>query len=201
MRTANCACMVCKKPMYRRPSNLARARHVACMEHRGQAQAMSGVTAAQAAALKLGRVPGENRRSGYQHRAESKAKTSASNKAWCAANPDRVAARSMKTRGDAHYRWNGGSSRLNTSIRQMNENRRWTDAVKLRDGNKCARCTAVDDLEVHHLTPLASLIESLGIKSRDDARLHAAALWSLDNGMTLCQTCHYNEHGRTRYAD
>lgn len=201
MRTPNCACVICQKPLYRRPSDLARVRHVACLEHRGQAQAAYGVTEAQAAALKLGRRPGDNRRAGYRHRAESKAKTSASHKAWCAANPDRVAARGEKVRGEAHYRWKGGASKLNASIRRMTENRRWMDAVKARDGHKCTRCAATETLEAHHRTPLADLIEALGISSRDNARLHAAELWALDNGVTLCRACHYEEHGRTRYAD
>lgn len=201
MRTPNCACVICAKPLYRRPADLARVRHVACFAHRGQAQSMSGLTEAQAAGLRQGRRPGDNRRNGYRHATETKAKTSASHKAWCAANPDRIAARSEKTRGQAHYLWNGGSSKLNTSIRRMTENRRWTDAVKARDGKKCALCPATENLEVHHRTPLAELIETLGIKSCDDARIHAAALWALDNGLTLCQACHYIEHGRTRYAD
>lgn len=201
MRTPNSACVVCAKPLYRRPADLARVRHVACFAHRGQAQSMSGITEAQATALKQGRRPGDNRRKGYVHTEETKAKISAAHKAWCSINPGRVAARGAKVRGKSHYRWNGGSSKLNTSIRRMTENHRWADAVKARDGNGCTRCQAKENLEVHHRTPLAELIKTLCIKSRDDARAHAAVLWALDNGLTLCQTCHYIEHGRTRYAD
>ena len=200
MRTPNAACIVCAKPLYRRPGELARVRHVACMEHRAQAQKMSGITEAQQAGLSRGRVKGTNHRAGYTHRAESKAKASVSNKAFCAENPDFIAARGEKTRGAAHYRWKGGISKLNTSIRQMTENRRWMDAVKVRDGC-CTRCGSTDTLESHHLIELAALIERLGIKSREDARNHATVLWDLDNGVTLCQPCHYKEHGRKRYAD
>ena len=62
----------------------------------------------------------------------------------------------------------------------------------------CVRCGSVEHLESHHVVELADLIERLGIKSRDDARKHAAMLWDLDNGITLCEPCHYVEHGRTR---
>lgn len=200
MRTPNAACVVCASPLYRRPADLARVRHVACMAHRGQAQALSGVTDAQREGLSLGRVKGTNHRAGYTHRPESKAKASATHKAFCAAHPQAVAARGAKVRGEAHYRWKGGASRLNASIRRMTENRKWMEAVKERDG-ACLRCASTDLLEAHHRTTLAALIESLGIKSRDDARTHAAALWALENGETLCSGCHYIEHGRKRRAD
>jgi len=200
VRTPNAACIVCAKPLYRRPGELAQVRHVACMAHRAQAQKLSGITEAQQAGLSRGRIKGTNHRTGYQHRAESRRKASESHKAWCAANPDRVAARGEKVRGEANYAWKGGSSRLNTSIRQMTENRRWMDAVKARDGC-CTRCGSGEVLEAHHRVELAALIERLGIKSRDDARTHATVLWDLENGATLCQPCHYQEHGRKRYAD
>lgn len=192
--------MVCAKPLYRRPGELALVRHVACMAHRAQAQKLSGITAAQQSGLSRGRVKGTNHRTGYTHRAESKAKTAAAISAFWAANPDLLALRGAQVRGEAHYAWKGGSSRLNTSIRQMTENRRWMDAVKARDGC-CTRCASTETLESHHLIELAVLIERLCIKSRDDARAHAAVLWDLDNGVTLCQPCHYKEHGRKRYAD
>ena len=200
MRTPNAACLVCAKPLYRRPNELARVRHVACMEHRALAQHLSGVTEAQRAGLALGAVKGTNHRTGYSHRPESKAKVAAANKAFWLANPEKLEARSIKTRGPLNYRWKGGAAKLNLSIRQMNENRKWMDAVKARDGS-CLRCGSVELLEAHHRTTLAVLVEALGIKSRDDARTHATALWDLNNGETLCQSCHYAEHGRKRHAD
>ena len=170
------------------------------MAHRGQAQHLSGVTEAQRAGLALGREKGTNHRTGYTHRDESKVKASATHKAFWAANPDLAIARGAKTRAEAHYRWKGGISQINLSIRQMNENRKWMDAVKARDG-ACLRCGSVELLEAHHRTTLAVLVEKLGIRSRDDARLHSAVLWDVNNGETLCQSCHYIEHGRKRHAD
>lgn len=125
-----------------------------------------------------------------------KRKVSQANRAYWANNPDRLVRRGAQMRGENHYKWKGGASKLNTSIRQMHENRKWMDAVKERDGYKCVRCGSEDQIESHHKTELAELIERYGIKSREDARA-CTALWNLDNGETLCQKCHYAEHGRT----
>lgn len=198
MRTPNTKCCICEKQLYRRPSELARVRYVACMEHRNEAQAKAGLTDAQLAALAKGRKPGTNNRTGYKHREETKSKVSASQKAWCAANPDKVKARGEKVRGANHYNWKGGCSRLNASIRRMTENRKWMDAVKVRDG-KCIVCGAVENLESHHIVPLAVLVGVHGITNREEAR-NCAALWNLSNGMTVCGRCHYKIHGR-KYED
>ena len=198
MRTPNTECCVCGKPLYRRPNELAKVRHVACMEHRNEAQDKAGLTEAQLAALAKGRRPGTNNRTGYKHREESKHKASASHKAWCAANPDKVKARGEKVRGANHYNWRGGCSRLNAAIRRLTENRKWMDAVKARDG-KCLVCGSVENLESHHIVPLAVLVGVHCITNRDEAR-ECAALWELSNGMTVCARCHYKIHGR-RYED
>lgn len=198
MRTPNCKCCICAKPLYRRPSELARVRHVACAQHRGIAQSRSGLTDAQKAALSLGRRPGTNHRLGFVHREESKQKASQTHKAWCRANPDKLIARGEKIRGEKHYRWRGGSSRLNTAIRLLNENRKWMHEVRKRDG-KCVTCGSVKNLESHHIVPLAELVLTNQITSREQAR-NCSALWDLNNGLTVCRPCHYKIHGRN-YAD
>jgi 5-methylcytosine-specific restriction endonuclease McrA len=199
VRTPNCQCLVCAKPLYRRPYELARVRHVACMAHRAEAQKISGITEAQQAGLSLGREKGTNHRTGYKHREESKRKASVAHLAFCRDNPDRVRARGEKVRAENHYRWKGGATRLNVSIRQMHENRIWMETVKARDC-QCVRCGSTERLESHHKRPLADLLTDLGIQSREDARRHAALLWDLNNGETLCEVCHYAEHGRRRAA-
>jgi len=197
-RTANAQCLVCGKAVYRRPSDLKSHRHVACLRHRAEAQRRSGITIAQQQALALGREKGTNHRTGYRHKASSKRKASRSHKLWCRAHPDLVAARGAKTRGELHYNWKGGSTRLNVSIRRMTEHRKWMDAVRVRDGH-CA-CGSVRDLESHHIVPLATLVARYGVKNREDARA-CAALWELSNGVTKCQRCHYRIHRRRHYDD
>lgn len=198
MRTPNCACVVCAKPLYRRPSDLAVVRHVACMLHRAEAQRREGLSEAQIAALKLGRVPGTNHRTGYKHRTESRSKASASHKRWCAENPDKVAERSLKTRGESHYQWKGGLSKLAQSIRQLNEYRKWAKSVRARDG-ACVRCGGCERLEAHHKTSFSDLLLRHQVTTREDAR-NCAELWDTDNGETLCRLHHYETHGR-KHAD
>ena len=57
MRTPNAACIICAKPLYRRPYELAKVRYAACMDHRAKAQSVVGVTDAQRKGLALGSVP------------------------------------------------------------------------------------------------------------------------------------------------
>lgn len=174
---------------------MAKVRYAACMGCRSEAQKVAGITERQYQGLSLGSKKGTNYRTGYKHRDESKRKASASHKVFWAANPDKLARRSEKIRGERHYRWKGGTAKLNTSIRQMRENRKWMDAIKARDG-KCVRCASTGKLESHHRRSLSELMTELGIRSRDDARRHAATLWDISNGETLCEPCHYAEHGR-----
>lgn len=200
MRTPNAACIICDKPLYRRPGDMAKARFAACMAHRAGAQKLAGITDAQNGALALGRAKGDNGRTGYRHREESKRKASESHKRFCAENPDRVEARAAKNRGPLNYLWKGGPSRINVIVRQMRQNRTWMDAVKERDG-KCLRCGSTEGLESHHKVELADLIERLGITSADAARANAAVLFDLENGETLCRPCHYAHHGRSYVSE
>jgi hypothetical protein len=194
MRTPNCKCLICDKPMYRRPYELAKVRHVACMEHRAEAQKVSGITEKQLAGLAMGREKGTNHRAGYKHREESKRKASASHKRYWREHPEEAMARGAKIRGEAHYRWNGGCSRLNSAIRRLTENRKWMAAVKARDG-RCLECGATADLEAHHTVGLAEIVEAHGITDREQSR-GCEPLWDVDNGRTLCVPCHYKAHGR-----
>jgi 5-methylcytosine-specific restriction endonuclease McrA len=194
VRTPNTFCFLCKKPLYRRPSDISKARYSACMACRSEAQKVAGITDKQKSGLSLGRKKGTNHRTGYKHREESKRKASASHIKFCRENPELIVRRGAKTRGSAHYKWNGGSSKLNKSIRQLTEHRKWMESVRNRDGS-CKRCGSIENLESHHKIGLAELIRANSITTREQARA-CAELWDLTNGETLCQSCHYSEHGR-----
>ena len=198
MRTPNCKCIICEKPLYRRPNELRHVRHVACMSHRNEAQMLSGISEAQYAGLALGRRKGTNNREGYTHKESSKRKISAANHAYWLAHPDLALARGAKVRGALSPHWKGGSSRLNISIRTMTEYRTWAEAVKERD-TCCLRCGTTVNLESHHLLEFAALLVEYGVKNREDARA-CHALWDVSNGRTLCERCHNNEHGRVHVS-
>jgi hypothetical protein len=174
---------------------MAKARYAACMACRSDAQKVAGITDAQHCGLKLGRPKGTNHLTGIPKSEGQKEKTRAKNKAFWAANPDKLEVRAAKTRGTLNYNWKGGLSQFNQSVRQMRQNRKWIDAVKERDGFKCVRCGSTEKLESHHKIPLANLIEQFGIKTLDQAR-RERRLWEIENGETLCEACHYAEHGR-----
>ena len=194
MRTPNCNCCICDKPMYRRPFELAKVRYTACMEHREDAKRIHGLTKPQADALELGREKGTNHLEGIPKSAESNEKRSRSHKKWCAENPQSVANRGKKVRGDNHYNWKGDISKLSVSIRRLTENRKWMDGVKKRDG-MCQSCGSTSELESHHIVHFSELLRIHDIQSRDTAR-DCKELWDLDNGITLCKKCHCERHGR-----
>lgn len=200
MRTPNTECALCKKQLYRRPFEFQKCRYFACMKCRSKAQSVFGITPAQEVGLSKGSQKGTNHRTGYNHRQSSKEKTSASHKKFWKEHPEKLAARGLQIRGDKHYRWKGGSSRLNVAVRQMTENRRWMDAVKERDA-RCIQCPSLKDLEAHHKLGLAQMLIDLNIKTVEDARDNASVLWDLENGITLCRKCHYKHHGRIYYED
>lgn len=181
--------------MYRRPHELKKARYVACMEHRAEAFRIARPTSAQLESLKLGRTKGDNHRTGYKHRLESKLKASESHKKYWRENPDKAAERGQKIQGKNHYRWNDGSTVLNTAIRGLTEYRKWAKMVKDRDANKCTECNATSNLESHHIVQLNEIVINNHITNVQEAR-ECKELWDITNGITLCIKCHYKIHGR-----
>jgi len=56
----------------------------------------------------------------------------------------------------------------------------WSDKVKQRDEHKCVICGRTDCLQAHHIKP---------------AFLYPECRYDVDNGITLCKSCHQNQHG------
>lgn len=79
--------------------------------------------------------------------------------------------------------------------------RKWRQDVLARDDFKCRDCGdgsrlvagPTDWLEVHHITPVLSIILLHGIKTRREAYEHPK-LWAVENGLTLCLDCHKKKH-------
>lgn len=71
---------------------------------------------------------------------------------------------------DNHYLWAGGQTG-----RMSPDARAWRKAVMRRDKGHCRLCHATDRLEAHHIKPFRS---------------HPNERWKVENGLTLCVTCH-----------
>lgn len=189
MRTPNTKCEVCEKPLYRRPSDLKKFRGVCCVGCRSDYYKRKPVSPN----LELGRQKGMNKK-GHTNTPEEKAKRSKTLRQFYIDNPEVAQERGKKLRAELHYRWNGGISKLNKSIRTMTENRRWMETVKKRDG-KCLFCGSTDELEADHIKPLAEILTEYEITDREQAR-DCKELWDLDNGRTLCRKCHSEKDNR-----
>lgn len=191
MRTPNTKCTICSTPLHRKPKEFLTAKEFCCRGCRGELYKRRDPSPN----LALGRRKGTNNLTGTKRTDETRAKMSESMRAFCAENPDRVAERGLKTRGGNHYLWQGGVNVLNKKIRHLNENRKWMDAVKKRDGFRCVDCGSSDNIESHHIKELSDLVRDNGITSTDEA-LRCAELWDIENGRTLCRGCHYKTHNR-----
>lgn len=78
--------------------------------------------------------------------------------------------------GSHHYLWGGGQHE-----RMCPQYKPWRREVLLRDGGKCRFCGCKDKLHVHHIRPF---------------RNHAELRWKVENGLTLCESCHRLLAGR-----
>ena len=85
-------------------------------------------------------------------------------------------------RGEQHPNWKGGITTENQKQRNSPEYVRWRKCVFSRDDYTCRTCGKHGgDLRAHHIKPFAKYA---------DLRL------DLSNGITLCEKCHRETHGR-----
>lgn len=91
---------------------------------------------------------------------------------------------------DGHYRivhWNENNGiGENAAARANTDYKKWREDVLERDSYRCQICGSRNDLEAHHIKPFAQY---------PDLRTN------LNNGMTLCKSCHRELHRATRGGD
>lgn len=194
MRTPNENCVICGKPLYRRPYEIKKARYFTCSKHRAESIKLFGNTDKQNKSLELGREKGKNHLQGIAKSEESKIKRKIAMKKLYNENPQFYKDRAKNTRGENHYNWKGGKTNLNQAIRSLHETRKWQNEIKKRD-KFCQMCGSKNELEAHHIVSVNEMINKYNIKTRDDA-ISCKEFWELKNGITLCKKCHYKLEGK-----
>jgi len=199
MRTPNTQCIICNKPLYRRPSELKKVNFVCCKGCRSKSyKKFPNYNSLKN--LELGREKGTNHLKGISKSDAMKKKVSERNKLFWKQHPDKLKERGLKMRGEKHYNWKGGISSLQFAIRTSAHNLRWMRKILKRDNRECQICKSIKKIEVHHKIGIAKLIKEYGIKTLDDAR-NCKAFWDINNGIILCKKCHYKIHGKKYYED
>jgi hypothetical protein len=102
--------------------------------------------------------------------------------------------------------WKGGKRSLNERLkRALGKRYNWSRRVFARDGYQCTRCPHKGALDAHHLEPFARIIKRLlPLSPTADAELQFEWLLhhpdiadpNLENGVTLCRSCHRKAHHR-----
>jgi hypothetical protein len=70
-------------------------------------------------------------------------------------------------------------------IRASSEYLAWKESVLTRDHNICQLCGATEGLHVHHRVPIS---------------VNPSLATNIDNGITVCETCHHNIHRKKGYT-
>lgn len=92
--------------------------------------------------------------------------------------------------GEKHWNWKGGVSKIADLIRTSFAYSLWRKAVFDRDEYKCQTCPQVGGrLSADHIIPFSYLLRKHKIKTIEDS-LNCKDLWDINNGRTLCWSCH-----------
>lgn len=107
----------------------------------------------------------------------------------------------LSRRGEKNYWWKGGISKFRDRLHATFEYEEWRKAVFKRDDYICQMCNQVGGiLNADHIKPYALIRQENDLQSVEEA-LNCSELWNLDNGRTLCVSCHRNTetYGRRVY--
>lgn len=100
---------------------------------------------------------------------------------------------------EKHWNWKGGITPLIIKIRRSFEYKLWRTRVFERDNYTCILCNARNGngkkiiLNAdHYPKSFSKIIKEYNIKSYNDA-MFCSELWDINNGRTLCRSCHLEE--------
>ncbi len=101
---------------------------------------------------------------------------------------------SKRTSGSGHYNWKGGITPFNKELRNFIKFIGWGGRVFKRDGYTCVVCkNRGGKLVAHHIIPISYIKERFNISSIAQAEM-CDILRDINNGVTLCKTCHDAYH-------
>jgi 5-methylcytosine-specific restriction endonuclease McrA len=93
----------------------------------------------------------------------------------------------LQERGENHWNWRGGISNESKRIRRQIEYKIWRELVFERDDWTCQKCLLRGvELNPHHIINFSEDIEKR---------------FDIDNGVTLCRSCHYEFHKLYGYTN
>jgi len=90
----------------------------------------------------------------------------------------------LTIRGKNHWNWKDGKTEKLRGTRRGRKFRVWRTGVLLRDNYACIFCGSKKNICVDHIVPFASILYEANILKTD------GALYSINNGRTLCKKCH-----------
>lgn len=93
--------------------------------------------------------------------------------------------------GEKSVHWKGGRKGLLYALRNSFYYKIWRESVFKRDNYTCQKCGLKSCwIEAHHKIYFSKILDDNNIKNIEQA-LKCEALWNIDNGITLCEDCHY----------
>lgn len=100
-------------------------------------------------------------------------------------------ARKGKNLRQENPNWKGGITIIYQAVRNSDKYGEWRRRVFERDNWTCQRCVKISNgnIVAHHIRRFAEILRENKINTLETA-LDCELLWDIDNGMTLCKTCH-----------
>jgi len=97
-------------------------------------------------------------------------------------------------KGEKHWNWKGGISSLNIRLRQSSYYKLWRSKIFQRDDYTCQKCHKRGNFIVaHHKKKFSIILLENNVMTFSDA-YNCKILWKINNGITMCQKCHKEEH-------
>lgn len=107
--------------------------------------------------------------------------------------------------GQNNPNWKGGAKSIYNRIRALSIYWKWHHFILNRDNYTCQNCTSKQNLEVHHIKTLKTLVKEY-CKNKNilpinftEQDLLSQHFYETDNGITFCKKCHkdwHNKNGR-----